>query len=474
MFRFPKISGSSCHKAPARRPYKPAIEGLEDRMVLSTAVQTGTALVMNISPGIPGHPRQILLTADAHDHTKLDIFDNGVSLGQFSIPSIKTAVAVLHGFDNINVDDSNGFPFNPGTGIALVGGGPLNSLILKGTQFTAGNEVYTAGTATLFGSLQTDFTTFRFSNAISSVVNELASTSGFQVIAQGQAVTLSSLKTAEQFRGLASPGGGGSTLTFANKPFVSLDLPGNNATATLSASLAAPGLKALNVFTKVGGFQTVIINNTPSTVFTDVVTFGQVDLVKVRGNSGVVDIAGNQHDTVFIGSSDDRTQSVTSHIKANVIVTNSFFLDIVDSGNKKTNENVQVSESSVKGSGLFGKSSVVVSYSSTPLEILTGQLTNTYVVAGSHSGALFSEPIAIRDLASASALKATIFEDAGSSLHLQVDSDDAIASSLFLHAAGGKVNPAVPPIPSGTLTTTFLHGLTSQIDYFDFDKVLLF
>src|SRR5262249_21984198 len=216
----------------------------------------------------------------------------------------------------------------------------------------------------------------------------------------------------EQLSGLAGAGGGGSTLTFANKQFVGLELRGNNATATLNAATAATGQKFL--FVDVFGFDdTTIINATPSTVTTDVFTFGLVNPVNLRGNSGPVTIVGNKQDAVFLGSNDrDFSKSVTSGIQGNVSVTNSFLLDILDDGNQTTKEQVKVTESTVSGTGLFGNNAVQLSYSSTPLEFFNGQLANTYTVAPSHPGAHFNDRILMHDE----------FSNAGLSVHVNVDS----------------------------------------------------
>src|SRR5262249_22795208 len=152
---------------------RPRVEQLEDRLALSSAHQFGPNLIVVVDPN-----QSILMKADPKDHTRLDVFDNGKLLGQFSIPSIKAAIVIVHG---------NDFPFRPGASIALVGSGANSSLNLEGNQAVFGNELYSAGTATQLGSLQVDFTTFRFSKAIAAVLDELANnSSGLHVIAPGQ------------------------------------------------------------------------------------------------------------------------------------------------------------------------------------------------------------------------------------------------------------------------------------------------
>jgi hypothetical protein len=453
---------------PEKFSRRPRLEQLEDRLALSTAFQSGPNLFVIADPG-----RSILMKADLKDHTRLDVFDKSKLLGQFSIASIKFALVIVHGNDAIHVDNSNGFPFRPGAAITLGGSGANNSLNLKGSQSVFGNELYSAGTATGLGSLQVDFTTFRFTRAIASVDDELTNNgSGLQVIAPGQAVTLNgSGGLTEQLTGLAGAGGGGGTLTFANKRFVGLELHGANATATLNATAAATGEKFL--FVEVFGVHdTVNINATPSTVFTDVFTFGPDDIVNLRGNAGTVAIGGNKSDEVFLGSNDlDFSKSVTSGIQANVFVTNSFVLDILNGGDTTTKEQMKVSESTVSGSGLFGNPGVQLSYNSTRLEIFNGQLANTYTVAASHAGAQFNDEIFLHDEFSSAGLNVHVNVDSGSGLLLHLFNQDPKTGSLFIAAPGGQFHPDVPFLPTGNETVTFTGGLTSEVDYIGFDTV---
>src|SRR5262245_1895275 len=80
---------------PAQRPEpfrsRPTLEALEDRVVPSFAIQSGSALLVGASPGAPGQVRTITLEADPTDPTKLDVFDTNTLLGQFSIASINSA-----------------------------------------------------------------------------------------------------------------------------------------------------------------------------------------------------------------------------------------------------------------------------------------------------------------------------------------------------------------------------------------------
>src|SRR5271166_1872279 len=77
----------------SRRPargstFQLTMEGLEDRLVPSTASQLGSTLNVVASPGTSSTARTILLEVDQINPTKLDVKDNGALLGQFTIASI--------------------------------------------------------------------------------------------------------------------------------------------------------------------------------------------------------------------------------------------------------------------------------------------------------------------------------------------------------------------------------------------------
>lgn len=407
----------------ARRPSL-AVEGLEDRMVPSTATLTGSTLSIVASSG-----DSILLKADLVDHSKLDVFAGpqlGINspLGQFPIASIKAVSVNALGSNNTFVDDSNGFPFAPGTSISLFGNLPNGSLNLFGSRAIFGGEVFTAGTATQNGSLSLAGSTFQFTSAITSVTDKLSNTNPaftLFVNARGQAVTLSGNNgLTEQLSGLASGGGGGSTLIFANKGEVLLEQDNDNATITLDATKAAPGLVGLTV-NLIGNNDTLNINATPSTAATVVQALGRPETVNLRGNSGFVNILANKATTVVLGSNDtDFSKSVTSGINKDVFVSGAGIFEIANGGDVTTKEQVTVTESTVSGTGLFGNSGVVVHYSASPLAIFTGQLANTYTVAASHPGARFSNFIEIADLFSNAGLSVTVGLDSGSGLSLEL------------------------------------------------------
>jgi hypothetical protein len=466
------------------RPFtcRPSLEGLEDR-VTPSANQFGSTLNVFVPPNTTA-----LFEVDSIDHTKLDVFENGVSQGQFSIASITSVGVQVSGNDTIKFDDSNGFPFASGTSISLFGVGN-NSMVLQGNQaVTSGNEVFVAGSSTQKGSLAVDGSTFQFTSAIPKVTDDLPSNGTLFVETTASGVSLAGPNgVTETLSGLAGGAGAGNTLTFREKVSVDLQVLGNNATTTLNATQAAHGLQSFTVEQR-GTNDTVDINAAPSfagnpngeTLITDP---GNQDVVNLRANAGPVNIFGVSSTTVVLGSNDtDFSKSVTAGINGPVSVHNVGVLNIEDAGNTKTQENVTVTESSITGTGLFGPHGSVQYSSITPGQlapaIFTGQLANTYTVEGSSPTASFNgagnPSILIEDNSTTAGLTVTVNLTAATDLALSLVSKDAAASSLFISAPSGSFfNPFIPPIPIGFIQVS-PPGATKAdgIFYEGFDNVL--
>jgi hypothetical protein len=472
----------------------------------SLAFQFGSALFIDADPGVTLPKvgggtlqlvRHILLEADQKDHSKVDVFDSGTLLGRFSIPSFNRVLVSVPGLDALDVDDSNGFPFTPGTVISVLGtnGAPLNnSLNLFGSQAINGNETYTAAPffSSQTNSLALGGSTFLLGPAVASVTDEVANNGGLVVRATANSVTVTGQDgVTEQISGLfdvfpVGLGGFGpvsfGTLTFRDKAFVTLQQGNCNGfpapTTALNATAAARGLKLFQA-DLLGPAYTLNINAAPSNVSTLIDMLGQQDQVNLLANSGPVSVFGNATDRVILGSNPtDFSKSVTSGIQGNVFVQGGAFLQVADGGNVTTQEQVTVTESAISGKGLFGNSGVVVRYRRTQPQFVTGRLANTYTVAGSHPGATFGNGITISDAFSSAGLSVQVSVDSASGLFLDLFNWDSARGSLSISAPGGAFNPFNPTPVNGTETVTFPGGhghpvgLTSKVVYGGFGHVV--
>jgi hypothetical protein len=485
-----KTTGTARGGRRAPRAAALQVEGLEDRLVLSTAsLNPSTGLLQVVasrgtfsqsSPGGPvvEHIRQITLEVDKVQTTKLDVLDNGALLGQFPIASVKAVTVRVAGIDAINVDDSNGMPFAANVNMTLFGEGNLNSLNVKGSRpFAPGAlEGYTAGNGTTDGELDTlAGNAFRFSNAIESVSDSIQS-DGILTDAFGSKVTLTGANGTQTLRGM-SVGGAGDTFSFSHKKFVGLGLNSDSALATLNATTAAAGEQTFSVALH-GNFETADIKATPSTVVTYVLAGGaslsNTSFVTLEANSGLVNIDGGSGTSVTVGRTVAPGQLVTSGIKANVSVAGVGVLTVDDSGNTTTQENVKVTESTI--SGLFGNSAVRLTYTPGALDIITGQLADTYTVVGSKSGASFSSDIQIIS-ESKKSLSVTATVDAGSGLNLELTNvhpgQPVVPASLTIIALGGTFSHNPATVPIGLEDVTFPGGQLSEIGYDGFQTVTL-
>jgi hypothetical protein len=483
----PTAAARTLRRAPHRVCLR--VEGLEERTVLSTAMQAGSTLLVTADPGVftratRGHGafrriREILFQADAAQPAKLDVLDNGALLGQFTIASINSVQVSVAGLDAVTVDDSNGFPFAAGTNVSLFGSGSLNSLVLTGSRVVRGDETYTAGRDGRFdaqaGSLALGGVTFQFSPAIASVTDEVEVTpdSALHVAGYGPVVSLNGQDGVTQtLSGLSEGGGGGDSLTYNNNYEVDLDAFAPEGVVSLNATAAATGEELFQVDMR-SGRQTLNISGTPSTVDTAVIASSFRGVVQLQANSGRVSITGGQ---VFLGRNVAGGVDSTAGIQQDVFVNDVYQLAVYDDGNSTTQEHVTVTESTISGTGLFGTDAVTVHYSNVyALEIETGQLANTFSVIGSRPGAQFESKITIDD-GSDLGLNVLVALDGHSGLHLTLLNtfvQNPAAASLFISAPNGMFSKTRPDLPDGAEDVTFAGGLASELVYKDFTDVTL-
>jgi hypothetical protein len=483
------------------------VEGLEDRLVLTSATLTGTTLTVNVSPGGPipfalksagilqPAIRQITFQADAHSPGKLQllddgalvpVFDNGVLVPEVAIASIKNAKVNLAFADAVTVNDSNGLPFASGTKISMSGSGflggipfPLpglgsfNSLTLTGSRTISGGETYVAGNGAQAASLSLGGSTYAFSGSVGPVTDSVKTTGSLVVEAFGKTVSLSGSDGSTQRLSGLSNGGAGDSLSYSNKSTVELDQLAAGS-VTLSATAGAAGERSFTLVMH-AGLDAASIQATPGSVPTTVTAATAGATVELDSNSAPVTINGNATTVVNVGVLHNET---TSGIKANVLINGAKSIVVDNAHNATTQEHVTVTESTVSGTGLFGNNAAVLHYSGLAvgpqngLTIDTGSLHNTYAVKGSQTGARFTPdkivivdravaPSAFHPIATNGGLDVQVTVDSGSGLNLSLfDDSDIVNGTLSISAVGRAFfNPSAPSFGQGTETVTFVRLL---------------
>jgi hypothetical protein len=475
-----KFQTANTARTPRRAPRRAmlGLEGLEDRLVLSTLPVASASLNLKtetLSVKVFRQNEQITLAEDKLPGN-LDVLLGGAPLlTLLPIAAIKNVEVSLTSLDTLNINDSHGFPFAAGTTISISGSGGADSFKLFGSVTVNGGEEYiVGGTAATKSSLLLGGSTILFNSAIGTVKDTVTITGPLQVATTDPNATLVGSNGVTQTLFDLGPGGGG-TLIYSNKIIVEVDQFGANASVNLNATARAAGEKLFTVNLH-GANDGAPILATPNNVATSVDAIGQNDGVSVNASSGPVFITGNSSTSALLGTGFG-LDGITSGILANVSVQGVGSLTITNSDNGSRQENVKVTESTVSGTGLFGKNTVVVAYSNIgSLQINTGQLADTYTIAGSKPGATFANPIEIVD-DSEVGLNVSVTLTARSGLDLNLDNAEVgnpAPASLFISALGGTFNPNVPVTPTGSETVTFPGGLTSVVEYTNFTSVTNF
>lgn len=459
-------------RAPRRATLQ--VEGLEDRLVLTSASQIGSTLFINNI----GQNHSIAIQSNGN--RQMQIFDNGTLVNPknlFNIGSITAVNIQVAGNDNVFVVDSNGMPFNQGATITLLGSGANNTLYLEGSRAISGNETYVAGGASFTpGKVFVDNLTFQLDNAITSVNDFFQVTGLFDVQTSGTNVVLSGSNGSTQT--LSGMGfGGGDTLTYANKNNVQLDEYAVNANVNLTAT-ARDSLENFFTVQLHGAGDTSTIVATPSNVFTevraDIAPVANQATIYLRSNAGGVAVTGTSSTQLIVGQPQSNGEFSTKGIRANVTAIGVGLVFMSDSGNTSVPETVTVTESTISGSGLFGNNGARLFYQNVgTVSLVTGQDSDEYVVEGSHSGAKFTSKIAITyfsTLLSNVLIRADVYVDSGSQLNLELFNNTKQDAELDIHTAGSA---GLPGTLNGTVDVTFpgIPNSLSQIEYTNFDLV---
>jgi hypothetical protein len=476
-------------RRPAKsRTYRPTLEGLEDRVTPASASQVGSTLSIIADPGTSTAQTTVLLQVDSVNPSKLDVSENGKSLGQFTISSINQVNVQVAGNDIVDVNDNNGFPLASGTKVSLFGAsGTSNKLEVVGSRAVTGNDTFIAGTSTSNGTLTEAGVNFSFTGVFQKVSDEVANASSLLVHTTAPSIDFTGTNgVTDTLSGLASGTGGGGTLTFEGKASLVLDAEASNETVTLNATAAAQGLKSIFVGQQ-GTNSTTQINATPASggtssfVGVTVQDFSEQDVTNVAAVSAPLTIdGGGSSNTINLGSNPaNPSKSVTSGINAQVTIQSEALFNIYDGGNTTTQENVTLTPTSITGTGLFGPKGSV-QYSSVPAgslvpQIFTGQLHETYTVTAPNNTSFNAQGLFdnIIDNSTTGGISVTVDVTAFTDLDLALTSQDPANSSLFISAPSStEYNPFVLSKPNGFVEVA-PSGAThsTAISYTGFDTV---
>jgi hypothetical protein len=384
LFRDFRTTSSARGGRRAPRRTRLEVERLEKRLALSTAKQTGSILSIIVDPD-----ETMTLRSDGASH--IVVTDNTLSK-KFTISSINSvSIGVQTGYaaDIVEIDDSNGMPFFPGTTITLYGNGSgsgQNFLNLGGSRVVSGGETYVAGGApSTPGVITMDNLKFQFDRSIAGVWDSIPITGTLDVQTSGTNVQLNSYGPGQlQYLGGLGSGGGGN-LSYSSKSSVQLEDYAVNANITLNAAAAAPGEQSFEVNMH-GAGDTTTIAATPSNVRTDVVTYiapvANQASVNLQANAGPVDIGGNSSTHVFIGQPLGNGLFSTRGIQANVTVAGAASLVVSDTGSLVLGT-VTLTPSTISSKGLFGIDSL---FGNTGVSVSYSNVARTLVTWDSLSG----------------------------------------------------------------------------------------
>lgn len=201
-------------------------------------------------------------------------------------------------------------------------------------------------------------------------------------------------------------------------------------------------------------------------VQTGIAPVPNVASVDIEGNLGFVFVDGTPSTNVSIGTASNSTHGIL----ANVSVDTAGSLSLSDFNNVSTPETVTVTESTIRGGGLFGNNGATVSSAGVgKLNLISGRSVDDYTVEGSHFGAKFNSQIGIT-VSSGVFSRADVFVDSGSDLKLQmIDYEAPQPAFLFIHPDGGTVS--ISGTPNGVANVSYPTGFSSQVAFTGFHEV---
>jgi len=251
--------------APVRSPrastFRPQLEGLEDRLALSTANLTSAGvLVINETAGTTTQQTQVLLEAirptggssgSGIGHvqlpTQMKVSDpvSGKDLGIFAIDQIKSISVTAAGNDTITFDFTNGLMFKQGVTVTMKGGPKAsnNTFNVEGGPFNQ-TETLSLSAPGGLSKLSLGGSTYQFDSTFSNVDDQASNTGNFSLSVPGTQITVNEGRPGQSYE-VSSPGL--PSVTFSNKSDVHLEMEGSGSVLTLNTSGACAGLKFFGV-----------------------------------------------------------------------------------------------------------------------------------------------------------------------------------------------------------------------------------
>jgi hypothetical protein len=244
------------------RSCQPQLEGLEDRLVPSTASLTpaGT-LVIKETAGTQAHQAQVLVEAVPSGQTSVGDPVTGKILGVFATNQIKSVSVTAPGHDAITFDYENGLMLNPGVSVTMLGGtSASNALTVEGGRFNQGELLKFSRPGGL-NTLSLGGNNFDFDSTFRSVDDQANNSNGLILETPGQQILVDESPLGQAYQ-VTSPGL--PTVTFSGKFSFRLNMVGpSGSVANLNLSGACAGLRFFDVG-MYGANQTINLNGEAS------------------------------------------------------------------------------------------------------------------------------------------------------------------------------------------------------------------
>jgi len=261
--------------------YRPQLEGLEDRMLLSTAALSSGVLTIVADPNAA-----LSVIRDKTNLANVDVLQNGslVNKSPIAADSVKSLKVELQGGDSLTFDSSKGALFLAGIATDITGSGS-NSLVFQGGSATAAS--FTPALSGQPGSLLLGGVSYKFDQSVTRVLDTTSAPSLTITDSVQATVTVQNGTTLSNGTHLTDIQGLGTDLQVAGQAAVHLDLSHANDQVFLKSTIADPALKAFSVALS-GQSASVEINSTPSGVTETITATGKGTNTQVGLGSSIL------------------------------------------------------------------------------------------------------------------------------------------------------------------------------------------